>query len=150
MTSNHHQARSSPPCASRPFLPRSLVRGPPQRHAPTQLFWGWGPNNSRLLFLREYGIPTNSHNNVYELLINYGIIGAIFWLGYAAMYALYVLSNYKKKYFPFSLGLLCGLAIVSIVSPIYREADIYVMLGVAVLLLKSWNINNEKSDSIHK
>ena len=63
-------------------------------------FWGWGPNNSRLLFLREYGIPTNSHNNVYELLINYGIIGAIFWLGYAAMYALYVLSNYKKKYFP--------------------------------------------------
>ena len=111
-------------------------------------YWGWGPNNSRLLFLREMGIPTNSHNNVYELLVNYGIVGSCLWFGFAVMYALNMLSCRKSNYFPFSLGLICGISFISILSPIYREADIYVMLGIAVLLLKSRKISNEQSDPI--
>tara|TARA_B110000879_G_scaffold212476_1_gene308920 strand:+ start:744 stop:1970 length:1227 start_codon:yes stop_codon:yes gene_type:complete len=97
--------------------------------------FGLGPDNSRVLYEKEMGVLTNSHNNFFEIALSYGFIGVTLWYTFF-LSIIYSLFKFKhSKYFGISLGVLTGIFAISFISPIYREPDIYVMIGFILLIL---------------
>lgn len=101
--------------------------------------FGRGPDNSRVLFQEEMGILTNSHSNFFEIGLSYGLIGVLIWYLYFGAIWYVFLTGEKSKYFGFCLGFMISMFVISVISPIYREADIYVMYALMLCLLAMSN-----------
>jgi len=101
--------------------------------------FGRGPDNSRVLFEEEIGILTNSHNNLFEIGLNYGLIGVLLWYFFFGAMCYKLLKGKKSKYFGVCVGFMTSILAISIISPIYREPDIYVMYALMLCLLAMTN-----------
>jgi O-antigen ligase len=97
--------------------------------------FGRGPDNSRILFEEEMQILTNSHNNLLEIGLNYGLIGIFLWYFFFGAMGYKLLKGKKSKYFGVCVGFMASIFVISIISPIYRDPDIYVMYALMLCLL---------------
>ena len=97
--------------------------------------FGLGPNQSRVLFEQELGSLTNSHNTYLELWLSYGIFGLILWSVFFISLLYTTFAFKKSKYFSVVTGFFIGTLAISFISPVYREPDINVMFGFALLIL---------------
>lgn len=107
-------------------------------------FFGLGPDNSRVLYFQKYGEYTNSHHNFYELLLNYGVFGAVLWYLFLGLYISNIFLKRGSNYFPVAFSFCIVLLIASTLAPIYREPDIYCMMGIFLVLVNKTDMTCAK------
>lgn len=79
------------------------------------------------------------HLCFFEIGLSYGLIGVLIWYLYFGAIWYVFLTGEKSKYFGFCLGFMISIFVLSVISPIYREADIYVICALILCLLAMSN-----------